>query len=85
MRQHLALVDKRGRRDLKEVSGSIEKKVQSEKLRAELDALKKQSGVWMDDAYFTSKTPSLHANVDPDAPGQKHSTREDSDADKQQK
>ncbi len=48
----LLQVVKFSRRDLKEVSGQIEKKLQAEKLRAELEQLKKQSGVWMDEAVL---------------------------------
>jgi hypothetical protein len=43
---------KRSRRDMKEMSPSIEKKLQGEKLKAQLDNLKKQSGVWLDQGYF---------------------------------
>ena len=43
---------KRSPRDLKEMSPSIEKKLQAEKLQAKLDNLKKQNGVWLDQAYF---------------------------------
>jgi len=43
---------KRSRLALKEVSPQIEKKLQAEKLREELDGLKKKSGIWMDEQYF---------------------------------
>jgi parvulin-like peptidyl-prolyl isomerase len=45
-------VVKRSRRDLKEVSPQIEKKLQAQKLREELDSLKKNAGIWMDEEYF---------------------------------
>ena len=48
---------KRSRLDLKEVSPPIEKKLQAEKLQAELDDLKKTSGIWMDEKYFAPQTP----------------------------
>jgi hypothetical protein len=54
---------KRYRRDLKEVSPLIEKKLQAEKLEVELDDLKKKSGIWMDQAYFASQKPG--SNVPP--------------------
>jgi PPIC-type PPIASE domain len=52
-------VVKRGRRDLKDVSPQIEKKLQAQKLKDELSDLKKKTGVWMDEAYFApaAKTP----------------------------
>jgi hypothetical protein len=48
---------KRDRRDLKEVSQSIEKTLLAQKLRAELDDLKKQSGIWLDPQYFGNAKP----------------------------
>jgi hypothetical protein len=72
----------RGRRDLKEVSKLIDKKLESDKLKAELDDLKKKSGVWMDETYFASKTPLPAASTDPDSPGPSKAVREDKDADK---
>src|ERR1035438_776638 len=53
----LQLVE-RSRRDLKEMSPFIEKKLQGEKLKAELDSLKKQSGVWLDQGYFAPAPPT---------------------------
>ena len=44
-----------GRRDLKDVSARIEKRLQEEKLRAELNELKTKTGIWMDESYFTSR------------------------------
>jgi hypothetical protein len=76
---------KRGRRDLKEVSPSIEKKLESEKLRAELDELKKKSGIWMDQEYFASKAPLPPASTQPDASGPSNAIREDKDAAKPKK
>lgn len=47
----------RSRRDLADVSQQIEKKVQSQKLKAQLEELKKKTGIWMDETYFVSKPP----------------------------
>jgi hypothetical protein len=47
----------RSRRDLSQVSAQIEKKLQGQKLKAQLDELKKQTGIWMDETYFPSKPP----------------------------
>jgi len=54
---------KHDRRDLKEVSPQIEKKLQARKLREELDSLKKNAGIWMDEDYFApaSKTAGSSA------------------------
>ncbi len=43
---------RRGRRELKDVAPSIEKILRGEKLKAELEQLKQQTGIWMDEAYF---------------------------------
>jgi len=48
-------VVKKGRLGLNDVSSQIEKKLQSQKLREQLETLKKQNGVWMDETYFVSK------------------------------
>jgi parvulin-like peptidyl-prolyl isomerase len=45
-------VVKRSRRDLKEVSPQIEKKLQAQKLKDEMSDLKKNAGIWMDEQYF---------------------------------
>jgi len=50
-------VVKRGRRELREVSAQIEKKVQTQKLREELAELRKKTGIWMDEQYFASSKP----------------------------
>ena len=42
----------RSRRDLKEVSSQIEKKLQAQKLKDELADVKKNAGIWMDEQYF---------------------------------
>jgi hypothetical protein len=61
---------KRSRLDLKEVSPQIEKKLQSKKLREELDALKKKSGVWMDEQYFTANAKASASSKQPQASAQ---------------
>jgi len=48
----LLQVVKRGRRPLAEVSPAIEQRIQSARMQAKLDALKKSAGIWMDDQYF---------------------------------
>jgi len=60
----------RSRRSLTDVSSQIEKKLQNEKLREELESLKKKTGVWMDETYFASKSPGPGSSAEPDAPGQ---------------
>jgi DNA-binding transcriptional ArsR family regulator len=40
------------RQPLREVSGSIEKELQAQKMQALLDDLKKKAGIWMDEQYF---------------------------------
>ena len=42
----------RSRKGLKEVSPQIEKKLQAQKLKDELDDVKKKAGIWMDEQYF---------------------------------
>ena len=61
---------KNGRRDLNDVSSQIEKKLQAEKLREELNALKEKTGIWMDEEYFASKAPVTTSSTQPDASGQ---------------
>lgn len=61
---------KRTRKDLNEVSTQIEKQLQAEQLREELDALKKKTGIWMDEQYFASKAPVPSSSTQPDASGQ---------------
>lgn len=51
-------VVKHDRTDLREVSPMIEKKLQAEKIRSELDALKEKSNVWMDQKYFEDSASS---------------------------
>ena len=46
---------KRSRKDLPTVSSQIEKYLQGQKLRAELQSLKQKTGIWMDETYFVAK------------------------------
>jgi len=55
----------RSRRDLSQVSKQIEKKLQNQKLKAQLEELKKKTGIWMDETYFVSK-PSVPKFMDRD-------------------
>ena len=43
---------KRSRKDLKDVSSQIQKKLQAENLREQLEELKKKNGLWLDESYF---------------------------------
>jgi hypothetical protein len=43
--------------DLSRVSEQIETKLQNQKLKAELEGLKKKTGLWMDETYFVPKPP----------------------------
>jgi hypothetical protein len=45
-------VVKKDRLSLAQARPEIEKKLQGQKLREEMDALKKKTGVWLDDQYF---------------------------------
>jgi hypothetical protein len=74
---------KRSRLDLNEVSVSIDKKLQAEKLRAELDNLKKQSGVWLDQAYFAS-APRMSGSTTQPSSGPTNSLQKEKDEDKRQ-
>jgi len=66
---------KLSREDLKDATPEITKNVQAEKLRQELSKLKSKTGVWMDETYFASKTPTP-ANTEPEVPGQATSSKE---------
>ena len=48
----------RSRRSLGEVTEQIEKKLQNEQLREELKALKKKTGIWMDEDVFCLESSS---------------------------
>ena len=60
----------RSRRSLSDMTPQIEKKLQNENLREELESLKKKTGVWMDETYFASKSPGPGSSAEPAAPGQ---------------
>ncbi len=60
---------KRSRRDLKEMTPFIEKKLQSEKLKAKLEDLKRQSGVWLDQGYFATAPPKPGSSTQSQNPG----------------
>ena len=65
----------RSRKPLDEVSSQIEKQLQAEHLREELNALKSKTGVWMDEEYFASKNPATTSTT-PEASGQESSRGE---------
>jgi hypothetical protein len=53
----------KGRLNLRTATPEIEKKLQGEKLREEMDALKKQTGVWLDDTYFAGPVSAAKSPV----------------------
>ena len=53
----------KGRLNLKTATPEIERKVQAKKLREEMDALKKKSGVWLDDEYFAGPVSAAKSPV----------------------
>jgi len=55
----------RSRRDLKGVSPQIEKKLQARKLREELENLKENAGIWMDEEYFAPPPQKPVASTQP--------------------
>ncbi len=65
----------RSRRTLTEVTPQIEKKLQAQTLRQELDSLKKNTGIWMDEEYFASHSPMPNPNAEPEASGQSKSNK----------
>jgi hypothetical protein len=67
---------KSSRKSLNDVSSQIEKKLQAEKLREELQAVKEKSGIWMDEEYFASKAPVPGSTTQPEASGQAKSGAE---------
>jgi parvulin-like peptidyl-prolyl isomerase len=66
-------VVKRSREDLADVTKRITKDLQNEKLRQELAALKSKTGVWMDEAYFATKSPVPASTTQPE-PSEKDKT-----------
>ena len=64
----------RSRIALSAASPQIEKKLQNQKLREDLEALKKKNGVWMDEQYFVSHTPVAAPSGEPEASGKQIST-----------
>ncbi|MGB8886725.1 MAG: hypothetical protein WCC87_08370 [Candidatus Korobacteraceae bacterium] len=60
----------RKRLDVKEVSPQIEKKLQTAKLREEMDELKKTSGIWMDEQYFAPNAKESASSKKPQASAQ---------------
>lgn len=65
----------RSRRSLSDVTPQIEKKLQNQKLREQLEALKKKTGIWMDEEYFASHAPIPVPNTEPQASGQSKSNK----------
>jgi hypothetical protein len=73
---------KRGRRDLKEMSPAIEKKLQGEKLNAQLNDLKTQSGVWLDQGYFAPAPTAPGSSPQPQTSGPPNPVQKEKDEDK---
>jgi hypothetical protein len=65
----------RGRRSLSEMTPQIEKKLQAQNLKKELDSLKKNTGIWMDEEYFASHAPIPIPNAEPEGSGQSKSNK----------
>lgn len=65
----------RSRRSLSETTPQIEKKLQSQNLREELESLKKNTGIWMDEEYFASHAPIPIPSTEPEASGQSKSNK----------
>ncbi len=66
----------RSRISLGQATPQIEKKLTNQKLREELDSLKKKSGIWLDEEYFASHKPIPVPSTGPEALGQGKSTNE---------
>jgi len=77
------------RRQIGEVSGSIEKELQAQKMQALLDDLKKKAGIWMDEQYFgTAVAPVPDAQrraSNPPSELQKSATKGERDNEEQSK
>ncbi len=56
-------VVKKRRLTLAQATPEIEKKLQGKKLREEMDALKKKTGVWLDDQYFAGPASAATSSV----------------------
>ncbi|HXM61118.1 MAG TPA: peptidyl-prolyl cis-trans isomerase [Terriglobales bacterium] len=80
---------KHDRQQLGQVSSSIEKELQGQKMQALLDDLKKKAGIWMDEQYFgTAVAPvpgAQRRNSDPPSEFQKSATKGESNNDEQRR
>lgn len=56
---------KRDRRQLGQVSSSIEKELQGQRMQATLDEMKKKAGIWMDKEYFGNASAPASAAKTP--------------------
>ncbi len=56
-------VVKKDRLTLGQATPEIEKKLQGQKLREEMDALKKKTGVWLDEKYFAAPVSATESPV----------------------
>lgn len=72
----LIYVVKRYRRELHAVLPVVEKKLTSEKLRSEMENLKRSTGLWLDDGYFGAGTEVSASSTQPNPPAATSSVKE---------
>jgi len=61
-------VVKRSTQDLKDATPDIDREMKQQRLQAAVEDLKKKTGVWMDDTYFTPPAPAPAAAAPAPAP-----------------
>lgn len=82
----LIYVVKRHRLELQAVSAIIEKKLQNQKLRSQMEDLKKSTGFWLDEQYFGTSAPVSISSTQPTPAAPTNSvTREEKDRDERPK
>jgi hypothetical protein len=82
----LIYVAKRYQQPLQSVSLIIEKKLQNQKLRNQMEDLKKSTGFWLDEQYFGASTPVSVSSTQPNPSAPTNSVkREEKDKDERQK
>ncbi|MGH9497875.1 MAG: peptidyl-prolyl cis-trans isomerase [Terriglobales bacterium] len=72
----LIYVVKRYRRELHAVLPIVEKKLTNQKLRSEMENLKKSTGLWLDDEYFGAATAVSASGTQPNPPAPTNSVKE---------
>ena len=58
---HIIRVDSREEKPLSEVKAEIEQKIRPEEAKKQMDALKKNANITIDDQFFTPSSPSPSA------------------------